>query len=68
VSVRLPRDPHPTGVVVHRRIRFPITTINGIPVTTAACTLVDLAAGVTEGELERAVNEASTRCDRKLTD
>jgi very-short-patch-repair endonuclease len=39
--------------------------VDGIPVTDPVSTLVDIAVGLTTGELERAVNEA---CQRDLVD
>ena len=47
-----------TGIVVHRRTAFEVTTHAGIPVTSPVCTLVDLAATLDRIELETAVNEA----------
>jgi very-short-patch-repair endonuclease len=61
VSVPAPADPRPHGVVVHRRAGFgseDVTRRNGIPVTTPACTLVDLAASLEARQLEALVNEA----------
>jgi very-short-patch-repair endonuclease len=48
------------GIVVHRRASFEATTHEGIPVTTPACTLVDLAATVARNEVEAAVNQADS--------
>jgi hypothetical protein len=49
-----------TGLRVHRGILAAdeVTAVRGIPVTTAARTLVDLAAVLTAARLERAVDEA----------
>jgi very-short-patch-repair endonuclease len=61
VSVPAPADPRPEGVVVHRRAGFgpeDVTTRDGIPVTTTACTLVDLAGCLEPDRLEAAVNES----------
>ena len=49
------------GIVLHRPLHLPPTDIvirRGVPVTTAARTLLDLAATATERELQLAVNEA----------
>ena len=51
------------GIQVHR-IALPadeVTAVRGIPVTTAARTLFDLAAAVTADQLEHAFNEAEYR-------
>jgi very-short-patch-repair endonuclease len=50
-----------TGVIVHRRLAGPVAPDRrrrGIPVTSPAQTLVDLAAVLTDAQLEAAVNEA----------
>jgi very-short-patch-repair endonuclease len=52
------------GVVVHRRVTLApgdVTEREGISVTTAICTLVDIAAQLGRAELERAINEADRR-------
>lgn len=52
------------GIAVHRRsILGPNerTVVQGIPVTTAAATLIDVAASWPGGQLEAAVNEADRR-------
>ena len=60
VSVPIPRDPHAPGLMVHRRrARLDVTRRRGIPLTTPAATLVDLAARLPIDQLERAVNEAT---------
>ena len=49
------------GIVVHRRSDFTdddVTTYRGIPVTTPAVTLIDLAASATRRQLEAAMTEA----------
>jgi very-short-patch-repair endonuclease len=47
---------------VHRRADLgPVTTCQGIPVTTPAATIVDLAGRLPEGRVERMVNEADKR-------
>ena len=51
----------PSGVLLHRPRSLPAgdrTVYDGIPVTTVARTLVDLAARARPGELERALEEA----------
>lgn len=52
--------PRPAGVVVHRASLAPDerTEREGIPVTTAARALVDVAAGASRRELERLVEQA----------
>ena len=57
-----PRRP---GIQAHRRSAFETTQHRGIRVTTVVCTIVQLAARVTEAELERTINEA---VNRDLTD
>jgi very-short-patch-repair endonuclease len=49
---------HPRGFVVHRRQAFQATRHHGIPVTTPAQTLVDIAPERSRDELEQAINEA----------
>jgi hypothetical protein len=49
------------GVVIHRRPTLPardVTTRQGIPVTTPACTLIDVSTRLDRAGLERAINEA----------
>jgi hypothetical protein len=61
VSVRYASPRHRPGVCVYRRTRLregDVTRVDGIPVTTIALTLVDLARVVDSRALERAVNEA----------
>lgn len=56
------------GIAVHRRtapVLANITLRHGIPVTNVALTLTDIAARISRGRLEGAINEADT-CD--LTD
>jgi hypothetical protein len=64
VTVRTghPRRP---GIEAHRRSAFETTRHHGVPVTTAVCTIVQLATVLTDEELERAINEA---VNRDLTD
>jgi very-short-patch-repair endonuclease/predicted transcriptional regulator of viral defense system len=56
------------GIIVHRAALHPAdaTHRHGIPVTSAARTLLDLAAATTLDELDRAVNEA--RVNRVVSD
>jgi hypothetical protein len=61
VSVRLPGDPRPHGIVVHRRASLrsdDVTRRHGIPVTSPVRTLVDLTTRLGSDRLEAAVNEA----------
>jgi predicted transcriptional regulator of viral defense system len=60
VSVKPSRPLRRPGLVIHRRllVEEDITVCEGIPVTSPACTLVDLAATAPAGELERAINQA----------
>jgi hypothetical protein len=55
------KHPRAKGVVVHRRAAFEVTTHRGIPVTTPAATIVDMAPDLTRDELERVINEADVR-------
>jgi very-short-patch-repair endonuclease len=62
VSVQVMR--RPKGIVVHRRRRrgpWEVTVHEGIPVTSPACTLVDLATRLSRRQLEAAINEADKR-------
>jgi len=61
VSVPRHRAPRHPGIAVHRRSNLrpeEAAARRRIPVTTPACTLVDIAPGLTSRELEAAVNEA----------
>jgi len=61
VSLPAPGDRRRPGIVVHRRTDLApedVTIRHGIPVTTAACTLIDLAARLDRPKLEAALNEA----------
>jgi hypothetical protein len=52
------------GIQVHRRTELIVietSRVAGIPVTTPVCTLIDLSAQLSAGELESAVNEADRR-------
>jgi very-short-patch-repair endonuclease len=64
VSVPERRAPRPPHISVHRRRTIrpeDVTRHEGIPVTTPACTLIDIAPRVTRDELEAAVNDADKR-------
>jgi very-short-patch-repair endonuclease len=61
VSVPADRYPRVKGIRVHRRTRTiaaEITVVDGIPVMSAARTLLDLAPRLSPRELEAAMNEA----------
>jgi Protein of unknown function (DUF559) len=61
VSVAANASTRPRGIRVHRRATLrecDIAVLNGIPVTSPALTLVDLAVGLESGDLEAAINEA----------
>jgi very-short-patch-repair endonuclease len=58
VSVPAAKHPRGKGIVVHRRATFETTKHFGIPVTTPACTIVDIAPSLPPAELERAINQA----------
>jgi len=61
VSVPRSNDPRHQGIVVHRRNALhadDASERNGIPVTSPACTLIDLAPQLGDRALEAAVNEA----------
>jgi hypothetical protein len=49
------------GIKLHRRTAFEVTTHRGIPVTTPAATIVDLAASRPPAEVEDLINEADVR-------
>ena len=49
------------GIKVHRRTAFDVRIERGIPATTPIWTLIDLAAGLDQPHLERAINEAVNR-------
>ena len=61
-SQRVPASRIPPGVVVHRSTRLErldVTTVEGRPITSAARTIIDLAAqGVDERRLDRAIDSA----------
>jgi predicted transcriptional regulator of viral defense system len=58
VSVPANKHPRPKGVVPHRRRAFEVTRHLGIPVTTPAQTIADIATGLTRDELEQTINQA----------
>src|SRR5689334_5282334 len=61
VSIRSSVDRRRPGIKVHRRPKLSpddVTTHRNIPVTTVACTLVDIAPRLPPAELERAINQA----------
>lgn len=65
ISISVPgdRNPRVPDLEIHR-VELPprdITTYEGVPVTSPARTLVDLAAELTLPRLERAINEADKR-------
>lgn len=61
VSVPAACNPCNPDIRVHRRANIQATTHHGIPVTTPAATLVDLAARHPRSEIEAAVNEADVK-------
>jgi very-short-patch-repair endonuclease len=64
VSVPEPVGRRRSGIVVHRRAALgaeDVTSHSGIPVTTPVRTLVDLAARLGRGRLEKAIREADAR-------
>jgi Protein of unknown function (DUF559) len=61
VSVLAPSNPRGRGIVVHRRRRLETITHLGIPVTTPAQTIADIARGMTRDELEQTINQADVR-------
>ncbi|HVF76244.1 MAG TPA: type IV toxin-antitoxin system AbiEi family antitoxin domain-containing protein [Acidimicrobiales bacterium] len=64
VLVAAPRSARSTLAIVHRTVELPradVTTIDGIPVTRLARTLIDLAGTVPARALEEAVDDALCR-------
>jgi very-short-patch-repair endonuclease len=64
VTVRGSAGRRRPGIVVHRRpalVTSEVTRHHGIAVTTPACTLIDIAPRLEEGQLEAAINEADKR-------
>jgi uncharacterized protein DUF559 len=49
------------GIKLHRRTAFEVVIHRGIPVTTPACTIVDLAARLPPAEVDDVINEADLR-------
>jgi very-short-patch-repair endonuclease/predicted transcriptional regulator of viral defense system len=63
VTIRADTRRRRPGIRIHRRPALTvgeITTHLGIPVTTPACTIVDLAVRLPQIEVERAINQADT--------
>ncbi|MBA2630603.1 MAG: type IV toxin-antitoxin system AbiEi family antitoxin domain-containing protein [Thermoleophilaceae bacterium] len=60
IHVSAPTDRRPPAIVVHLR-QVETSRHRGIPVTSLALTLVDLAATIPRGELESAMGEADRR-------
>jgi very-short-patch-repair endonuclease len=63
-SLRAAFSRRPPGIKAHRRPNLPpeeVTTHDGIPITTPARTLIDLATVLGRNQLEAAVNEADVR-------
>jgi hypothetical protein len=60
IEVSVPRNSHPRGkrIRVHRRHEFEVTTRYGIPVTTPACTIIDMAPRLTRDGIEAMVGQA----------
>jgi very-short-patch-repair endonuclease len=61
VSVPAARHPRGKGIKVHRRLQFEVTHRHGIPVTTPACTIIDLAPRLTRDALEHMIGQADIR-------
>ena len=63
VSTRGERGRKVPGICPHRRAlgRDDVTRCHGIPVTTAAATIIDLAAGATPAELDELISDADAR-------
>jgi very-short-patch-repair endonuclease len=61
VSVPERRQPRRPGIAVHRRRGIEVRVHRAIPVTSPIDTIVDIAPGLTEPRLERAINEAANR-------
>ena len=58
ISLPSPRDVRRVGIQVRRRRAFETTRRKGIPITTPAQTIIDLAPSLTERQLERTIDEA----------
>src|SRR5256885_17211010 len=68
ISVPAGRFPRRPGIRIHRRaalIAKDVTKHHGIPVTTPACTLIDISPRLTDGQREAAVNEADKRSEER---
>jgi very-short-patch-repair endonuclease len=61
VSVPAGRRVEHPGLEIHHRTAYEVTRRFGIPVTTPICTIVDVAPGLGDEQLERCVNEAANR-------
>jgi very-short-patch-repair endonuclease len=63
IHLSVPASVHPRrpGLVIHRRGELDITKHRGIPVTTPASTLIDLATQLDRDQVEAAINEADNR-------
>jgi very-short-patch-repair endonuclease len=63
IEVSVPATSHPRGrgIRVYRRTAFEVTTRHGIPVTTPACTIIDLAPRLSRDALEHMVGQADIR-------
>jgi very-short-patch-repair endonuclease len=53
--------PRRAGIKVHRRKSFDVRIHGGIPATSPICTIIDIAHGLGEAQLERTINEAVNR-------
>jgi predicted transcriptional regulator of viral defense system len=60
VEVTVPGQRRPNGIIAHRSLTLAahVATLHRIPVTTAARTLIDLAAVLDDARLGRAINDA----------
>ena len=58
VSVPLTMHPRGRGIRVHRRTGFEVTRRHNIPITTPACTIVDLAPRLSRDGLEEMIGQA----------
>jgi very-short-patch-repair endonuclease len=60
IEVSVPRNSHPRGkgIKVHRRHEFEVTTRFRIPVTTPACTIIDMAPRLSRDRIEAMIGEA----------
>jgi very-short-patch-repair endonuclease len=63
IEVSVPATSHPRGrgIKVHRRKTFEVTARHGIPVTTPACTIIDLAPRLSRDPLEEMIGKADLR-------